>query len=61
MYMHDTTHAYQYILYKSYSPIHLPEDLGMAFSHAEPPQKWLSFISELEKLKNVARILPDRF
>ena len=61
MYMYDTTHAYQYILYKSYSPIHLPEDLGMAFSHRTPPQKRLSCISELEKLKNVGRILSDRF
>ena len=58
--MYDTTHAYQSILYKSYSPIHLPEDLGMAFSH-RTPQKRLSFISELEKLKNVGRILLDRF
>ena len=39
MYMYDTTHAYQYILYKSYSPIHLPEDLGMAFSHRTPPKR----------------------
>ena len=30
-------------------------------SAIEPPQKRLSFFSELEKLKNVGRILPDRF
>lgn len=41
MYMYDTTHAYQSILYKSYSPIHLPEDLGMAFSHRTPPKEAL--------------------